>query len=178
MSIVSNRHIGHNKRNGGPLETIDTIDIMDALHSHWTQWTHCVHCFQCVHRIQRTLSGRRMVVHCAMVFNVSIAHNGHSMDVHCVHWTRPTRRTDSTNYSAMIVSRMIVLMNTIKWTQWTSIVSNVSMAMGHVHWIDTACLHCLLITNGHHRQFCVIYNGHGSPAHIPTEHFTSFCWKL
>ena len=105
-----------------PLFSMRPSDTTDA---QWTSYGRSLcNGFQCVHCSQRALNGRPL---CSL------------NETNKTNWFK--------NDSAMIVSRMIVLMNTIKWTQWTSIVSNVSMAMGHVHWIDTACLHSALSTD-------------------------------
>ena len=82
--------------------------------------------------------------------------------VHCVYWMsivsivfitlimligchQPKR-----NLQQIDVKRVCLLW-TIKWTQWTSILS-----IGHVHWslkMNTLCLLCPLVTNGHFQHF-------------------------
>ena len=117
-----------------------------------TYFDHCVHCAQwtsnertlCVMCPLRPLS--LLNVYCAQwTFNVSIVSIVFITLIMLIGCNQPKR-----NLQQIDVKRVCLLW-TIKWTQWTSILS-----IGHVHWspiMNTLCLLCPLVTNGHFQHF-------------------------
>ena len=110
---------------------------------HCTQWTSNERtlCVMCPLRPQSLLN-----VYCAQwTFNVSIVSIVFITLIMLIGCNQPKR-----NLQQIDVKRVCLLW-TIKWTQWTSILS-----IGHVHWspiMNTLCLLCPLVTNGHFQHF-------------------------
>ena len=119
---------------------------------------YCAYFDLCVHYAQWTSNERTLCVMCPLrplsllnvycaqwTFNVSIVSIVFITLIMLIGCNQPKR-----NLQQIDVKRVCLLW-TIKWTQWTSILS-----IEHVHWspiMNTLCLLCPLVTNGHFQHF-------------------------